>query len=393
MSGGCESVKRKQKNKKLLNISSLTIFHLLCFTFFLFFYDLQMIDSYFFLGSNLSYYFATLEFPKNGSLKNLNFNIFGNNNDNDNKNKTKQYKSNPIIPGKEGGDSIFSPEKPFKVKANIPEAWLESPCSRLLIFFLENLNKKIGDSLLSPDELEIKCGGLVLQGTDIIGKHIHEYNELTIVHKKVTPVEQSSSNEVRCTNFGCGMLFDPAVNDDTLCHFHSQGPVFHDLEKHWACCPTHKAFDWEEFQQLPTCQVGKHSTNRKPFVYPQEQMMNKPLQPTANVSAQANEVPQPVRRSTGPREFEGAMASHPEQKIVNGKAKCRNFGCNKEFFVEENNDTACTFHSGGPVIWDTQKYWQCCPHRKCYEFEDFQLITNLHCTPHKCASITPNLKN
>lgn len=57
------------------------------------------------------------------------------------------------------------------------------------------------------------------------------------------------------------------------------------------------------------------------------------------------------------------------------KLKCKNYGCNKYFTEEENDDSACQHHSGPPVFHDTAKYWSCCGDRKkAYDFETFQQI-------------------
>ena len=71
------------------------------------------------------------------------------------------------------------------------------------------------------------------------------------------------------------------------------------------------------------------------------------------------------------------------QPIVDGRAKCRNFGCQKEFVVTENSDTSCRYHAEGPVFWDTYKYWKCCPDKKKAEFDDFVSIPGCVVGPHR----------
>ncbi len=41
----------------------------------------------------------------------------------------------------------------------------------------------------------------------------------------------------------------------------------------------------------------------------------------------------------------------------NGKSKCINKGCLKEFDEAENNDTACNHHKGEPSFHDLVKSW------------------------------------
>lgn len=70
-------------------------------------------------------------------------------------------------------------------------------------------------------------------------------------------------------------------------------------------------------------------------------------------------------------------APAPEKKAVmkDGKFLCANPGCTKRYFTEEeNSETACNYHKGGPVFHDIKKYWSCCPSKVCYEFEEFQEV-------------------
>lgn len=272
-------------------------------------------------------------------------------------------------------------EKQFRLKVNIPPQWLQSSCKLLLEHLLQNLPASLQEPEISADTLEIKCGNLTLHSTDIIGTHIHEYNDLFVNRKPQVEKECNEAGLLRCTNYGCGKLFSPEKNTETSCHYHSKGPIFHDLEKHWGCCPSRKGYDWEEFQNLPTCQTGAHSTENKPFVYPREEVLNVPI--PSNTVPSSDRFETKAKQTSGPREFEEAIIPAEPQKIIDGKARCRNFGCFKEFIVEENNNTACVFHKRGPVIWDTYKYWNCCPEKKCYEMDDFLKVPGCSRGPHK----------
>ena len=33
-------------------------------------------------------------------------------------------------------------------------------------------------------------------------------------------------------------------------------PVYHETAKYWACCPQKKAYDWDDFQNIPGCCTG-----------------------------------------------------------------------------------------------------------------------------------------
>ncbi|CAG9573250.1 conserved hypothetical protein [Leishmania major strain Friedlin] len=270
------------------------------------------------------------------------------------------------------GEVVNRMAESFKLKIDIPASWREGPCERLLTFFLRTLKAK-RDVDVAADEVVMQCSGLVIRLRDSIGSCVSDYNDIVILHKIPEKVEGTHEGELKCTNFGCNEYYKEEENTDNSCHYHSKGPVFHDLEKHWGCCEGKKAFDWESFEQIPKCCVGRHSTSNKPFVFPKEEVLNIPL--SASQVAQASAASSGMhdgKRTTGPREFEGAaFAQTQPQEIVDGKARCRNFGCAKEFVVAENTKSSCRYHKEGPVFWDTYKYWKCCPDKKCLEFDDF----------------------
>lgn len=265
--------------------------------------------------------------------------------------------------------------EPFKLKVEVPASWLEGPCERLELFFLKTLKAKREIDLAAQDVC-MRCGGIFLKPQELVSRCLSDYNDVYVLHNVPEKVHESHEGELRCTNFGCNQYYKEEENTDTSCHCHSKGPVFHDLEKYWGCCEGKKAFDWEAFQRIPTCCVTRHSTANKPFSFPKEEISNIPL--SADQLRQPVSTPSGVhdgKPTTGPREFEGASFMHNEpQSIVDGKARCRNFGCNKEFVVTENTETSCRYHKDGPVFWDTYKYWKCCPDKKCLEFDDFVKI-------------------
>ena len=62
----------------------------------------------------------------------------------------------------------------------------------------------------------------------------------------------------KCTHLGCGKQYYEKDNVEGACHYHDGKPMFHDTKKGWTCC-NQIAYDWEEFQKLPPCKVGKHT--------------------------------------------------------------------------------------------------------------------------------------
>ena len=69
-----------------------------------------------------------------------------------------------------------------------------------------------------------------------------------------------------CANKGCKIrAFTDEENGPEACNFHNGEPIFHDLKKYWSCCnpkgeggKNRIGYDWDEFMQLDTCQVGPH---------------------------------------------------------------------------------------------------------------------------------------
>eukprot|EP00048_Salpingoeca_helianthica_P003679 m.69538 g.69538 ORF g.69538 m.69538 type:complete len:301 (+) comp12839_c0_seq2:1023-1925(+) len=50
--------------------------------------------------------------------------------------------------------------------------------------------------------------------------------------------------------------------------------------------------------------------------------------------------------------------------------RCTNKACGKEFTDEDNTDTACQYHPGGPIFHEGLKGWSCCP-KRFSDFSDF----------------------
>lgn len=276
----------------------------------------------------------------------------------------------------------------YKVKITIPEKWMAGPCSQLLTFFVSTYNKKFPEKLLAAENLFLKVGGIMLPLVEEVQRHVREYNDILILHQVVDKTLASRpAGSILCTNYGCGKYFLEEQNGDEACFHHKQAPVFHDTHKCWSCCPAQKALDWEQFEAIPTCMNGRHATANKAVSFKSEPVTSVALtdaQKTAMAGGAGTTVTYPDGpKRSGPRLFEGAEASGGPQQIVDGKANCRNFGCQKQFVVADNNDTACSYHAEGPVFWDTYKYWKCCPDKKKAEFEDFVAIPGCAVGPHK----------
>ena len=57
----------------------------------------------------------------------------------------------------------------------------------------------------------------------------------------------------------------------------------------------------------------------------------------------------------------GPVAEKKPKLNKDGRYICANKGCAKRTWIdEENNDAACSFHTGDAIIHDLRKYWACC---------------------------------
>ena len=72
-------------------------------------------------------------------------------------------------------------------------------------------------------------------------------------------VRQDLSNVIlQCRNYGCREKFTQASNHDTACRHHSQPPTFHDAKKGWGCCSSKMVYDWDDFEKIEPCKLGRH---------------------------------------------------------------------------------------------------------------------------------------
>jgi disease resistance protein len=75
-------------------------------------------------------------------------------------------------------------------------------------------------------------------------------------------IDVAADGNYKCANLGCNKTYDPAINAEDSCHYHTGAPMFHDVKKFWTCCNA-ESWDWDDFQKLPTCAVGAHKPKHK----------------------------------------------------------------------------------------------------------------------------------
>ena len=292
------------------------------------------------------------------------------------------------------GEGDAYPEK--KSKMAVPKTWLQRPVSDVIGLFVKAYNEKNAEQpalvveelhLVSVESKEkIYSDALVLTS---LGDHC-DYLLKRGAHRKaeaqgaadsaLTGVEPGS---VKCKNYGCQKMFVEELNTDTACHHHTGPPIFHDTMKCWSCCRERKAYDFESFQLIAPCAVGRHST-----VDPKVAISESPRQTVfAGAEGSGSVVdnnPQPVLKSIA--DYNSSNSSAPTAaasavKTISVRkssrnadgvtAKCQRKGCQKTFSLAENGPSACSYHRGQPVFHDAVKYWSCCDHKKCMDFDEF----------------------
>lgn len=166
------------------------------------------------------------------------------------------------------------------LRITLPKKWKTGPTSLLLSQFVEsyNENETFASNPLREEDLHlaIRQGGadgtepLVPLASDAINIDvIPDRVVLYVMHgpsQTVQQIEDQSRAErerrkqefastVQCTHFGCKNRF-PKGGPYPSCCYHASPPVFHETAKFWSCCPTKRAYDFDEFEQIPGCQTG-----------------------------------------------------------------------------------------------------------------------------------------
>jgi len=172
------------------------------------------------------------------------------------------------------------------LKITLPKKWKTGPTSRLLEQFVESYNEgkegkintlDVNSLHLSirqtsnsnkDDDTETELKDLPSDG--IVAETIPDREDVYICHgasqttkeinderqAQIDKEKEATKHLSKCVHFGCNNRF-PKGGPYPVCNYHISPPVFHETAKFWSCCPNKKAYDWEEFQRLPTCQKGR----------------------------------------------------------------------------------------------------------------------------------------
>ena len=208
--------------------------------------------------------------------------------------------------------------------------------------------------------------------------------EAKVADAPMTEAQRAKAEgKVRCRNYGCNKWFKEDENEEGSCAHHTMPPLFHETRKGWSCCkdrPGGLAYDWDAFMAIRGCATGKHSTVAPDQVFA--------ASPTLAMAERANAAPMKSAadfeaENPDPTPADVAAAKPRPKPRADGKARCVNGGCQQEYVVAENNDSACHYHKGQAVFHDRGKTWSCCPDRKAWTWEDFMAVTPCTTGPHR----------
>ncbi|KAF1788789.1 CHORD domain [Phytophthora cactorum] len=274
------------------------------------------------------------------------------------------------------------------LKMTLPSKWAGTPSTtsrRILTgndycrqFFVEHYNNKKPDNVLDAtqvhlekknnayDDLFLKAGASTLKPVRV---------------QKSAAAVASDKKYLQCKNHGCQKKFLEEENNDQACRHHSLPPLFHDMKKGWQCCSSKMVYDWDDFEKIEPCIIGRHSE-----VGPNEQFAASPTvaaaeSAAANSTGAAAPPAAPLKsiedyNQKNPNAVTAVSAAKDSQTVTppkrtDGKANCVNYGCQQEYVVAENTETSCKHHAGAPVFHDASKYWSCCPKDVKYDFDSF----------------------
>mmetsp|Transcript_9135 Transcript_9135/g.26102 ORF Transcript_9135/g.26102 Transcript_9135/m.26102 type:complete len:306 (+) Transcript_9135:161-1078(+) len=172
------------------------------------------------------------------------------------------------------------------MKITLPKSWKTGPTSNLLDQFVEFYNPKFESNQLAAPETHLCIREAVSSSTsssssdktqlvplcsdDVVVDTIPDRGDVYVCHGASETKQQKEdkikaeedrrkaeqASTVACTHFGCKNRF-PRGGPYPECRYHKMPPVFHETAKYWACCPDKKAYDWDEFQNIPGCEMGR----------------------------------------------------------------------------------------------------------------------------------------
>jgi hypothetical protein len=280
-------------------------------------------------------------------------------------------------------------------KLTIPKSWSTKTVGDVIGLFTKAYNAK-SEVQLNKDEMHLlsESNEKIYSDSTIsssLGDH-HDYilKPGKCIKHVTTEVEiqlnAAGKPYVKCKNYGCQQMFDEDSNTDESCNHHTGPPIFHETVKYWSCCPNNKAYDFDNFQLLKTCNKGLHTT-----ADPSVAIHSRHTVFDGVASASTEKVEEAPLKSIADfnKNDDGPTAASEFGRILrqerkssrhasDGTAKCQRKGCGQTFIVEnntiDNGGNDCCYHEGQPVFHDAVKFWSCCSEKKCYDFDTFLAV-------------------
>lgn len=213
-------------------------------------------------------------------------------------------------------------------------------------------------------------------------------------NKKPATTTEGEQTTKTCKRYGCRKKYTEAENIENCCKHHPGKPMFHDRVKGWNCCDK-KAYDWDEFEKIEGCQTAKHTDVKEELKTGESMFVKSTTVQNANIALK--KMPEPVKvRSIDDFNKEQAAKKIAAEKAApvideslkkpfvtkNGKWRCVNKGCTKEYDNETQSEEECKHHSGNPIFHDFKKSWGCCK-ATAYEFDQFMKLPTCQVGVHK----------
>ncbi len=272
-----------------------------------------------------------------------------------------------------------------KLAITLPAKWLEQSSDKVKELFVEKYNGKFADNQLDDEELVLAVKDESpftnrewkhLTSEDTPGKCFVDKGEVFLVTPPKARVPgMTASGLLQCKNYGCQCEFDPDKNEEGSCRHHAEPPVFHDTRKWWGCCEEVKVFEFDELLAIPGCVVGKHSSELPAIELQRKADLAEANRKMLDVCMSAPR-PDADGKAPAPKQNVAAAAAAPppkprvKPKLPEGYARCKHYGCQEDYLIASNSDTACTYHAEPPVFHEGAKKWTCCGVTK-YDFDDF----------------------
>lgn len=177
------------------------------------------------------------------------------------------------------------------LRLTLPKKYISGPTKDVVKLFVDHYNKKnsehnpleveslhlklVGgnhldrearvDDFVAPGDECYILGGEVLAGPAPPAKRaaVSTASSTTTSSTATVPsvtaapaAKKAEKGKVRCKQFGCQRKFYDPDGPPQECVHHKSPPIFHETAKWWSCCPDRKAYDWDEFVQIPGCETG-----------------------------------------------------------------------------------------------------------------------------------------